>query len=199
MDEAAMKPLTMQPTFVIELAVPPKVAIEKLRVAIATEGLRDHAQSAGSCLDFLVETDQRRFWSPHLSVQVSEIMPNESSGSTKSPKPTGLLSENASGDTDDEVHSELYCRFSPRPEIWTMFMAIYAVIIAAAFVGAIHGYVQWFMGAAPWSLVIVPLGILLIAGLHTASLVGQRLSIDQMQTLRGRLAESIDIAFGKAN
>jgi uncharacterized integral membrane protein len=164
-----MKPLTMQPTFVIELAVPADIATAKLRDAITSEELRDHAQSAGSCLDFLVEPEQQRFWSPHLSVQVSE--------------------------TSDE-HSELYCRFSPRPEIWTMFMAIYAVIIALIFISTIYAYVQWFMGDRPWSLAMVPLGIIIIAGLHSASLIGQRLSSDQMQMLRDRLAKAIELAFG---
>lgn len=164
-----MKPLTMQPTFVIELAVPSDVAIPKLRAAIATDELRDHAQSAGSCMGFLIESEQRRFWSPHLSVQVSE---------------------------NSKAHSELHCRFSPRPEVWTMFMAIYAVIIALVFVSAIYSYVQWFMGDGPWALAMVPLGLIMIAGLHIASLVGQRLSTDQMQILRDRLTQAIDLAFG---
>ncbi|KAA1257787.1 hypothetical protein LF1_02770 [Rubripirellula obstinata] len=184
-----MKPLTMQPTFVIELKVSPEIAIPKLRAAIATEELREYSQAAGSCLDYLVDTEQRRFWSPHLSVQISETVEPDREPNDREPN------DGEPNDSEPQT-SELHCRFSPRPEIWTMFMAIYAVIIALIFISAIYSYVQWFMGDTPWALAIVPLGMLLIAGLHIASLTGQRLSSDQMQMLRDRLLRTITLAFG---
>jgi len=163
-----MQSLKMQPTFTLDAPLSADEAVRRLRQALTDPQLKGHAIYAGRCIDFQVEATDQRFWSPHLSVQV--------------------------GDT--ESGSRLYCRFSPRPEIWTMFMAIYAVVLTCVFGAMIYGYVQWFMGSAPWSLVIVPVGSLLIVGLHFASLVGQSLSSDQMERLRGRLDHAVEIAFG---
>ena len=126
-----------------------------------------HAVSAGHCLDFSIEESDRRFWSPHLSVQVSE----------------------------SESGSEVFGRFSPRPEIWTMFMAVYFVTATIVFGAAIYGYVQWTLGTSPWALVIVPIGVVTILVLHLASLIGQGLSVDQMGLLRSRLDRAMEIAF----
>jgi len=63
----------------------------------------------------------------------------------------------------------------------------------------IVGYVQWTLGYTPWSLSAVPIGVLLIACLHLASMVGQSLSADQMTLLRGRLDRALEMAFGQEN
>ena len=161
-----MKSLKMQPTFTLDLPWSTTESVARLRQAIHIAGQQGHAHSAGTCIDFKIDPAQQRFWSPHLSVQLS----------------------------DEDAGSQLFGRFSPRPEIWTMFMAIYAVVTIAIFGALIYGYVQWFMGANPWALVIVPLGVLIIGGLHLASLVGQSLSSDQMDLLRQRLDQVINIA-----
>ncbi|WP_145419203.1 hypothetical protein [Planctomycetes bacterium K23_9] len=151
--------LKMQPTFTLDLSQKPVDVIAEVREAINTPQLQGLAESAGNCIDLKVDRSERRFWSPHLSVQISE----------------------------SDSGSHLYCRFSPRPEIWTMFMAIYAVMSTCIFGSLIWAYVQWFMGDRPWALIIAPIGVLIIAALHIASLVGQSLSADQMQNLRQRL------------
>ncbi len=151
---------TVQPAFTIEVAVPVDDLMKQVRGTIKRLGLQDLVGSAGHCVDLKVARDERRFWSPHLNVQASEI---------------------------DKEESELFCRFSPRPEIWTMFMAIYMVTTCVVFAAGIYGYVQWVLGQTPWALAIVPLGGLGILVLHVISLVGQRLSSDQMDELRSRL------------
>ena len=161
-----MKSLKMQPTFELDLPMSAAESVARLRKAIHTAGLQRNADSAGTCIDFRVALTERRFWSPHLSVQVS----------------------------DDDSGSQLFGRFSPRPEIWTMFMAIYAVTAIAIFGALIYGYVQWFMGSRPWALAVVPVGFLTIGGLHLASLIGQSLSTDQMDLLRQQLDQVIHIA-----
>lgn len=163
-----MNPLELQPTFTVEVDDSVDQALAKLRRAIQSPELADHAESAGPCLDFKIAPSERRLWSPHLSVQLSEL---------------------GSG-------TELYCRFSPRPEIWTGVMAAYFGAVFAMFIAAIYGYVQWYLGTLPWALAAIPLGVMLIVGIHTASLIGQRWSIDQMQLLRSRLDRAIEIAYG---
>ncbi|TWT94608.1 hypothetical protein [Stieleria varia] len=160
------KSLKMQPTFIVELPWDAREAVSRIRRAILHAGFQDHAVSAGSCIDFRIDRQDQRFWSPHLSVQVSDV----------------------------ETGSQALGRFSPRPEIWTMFMAIYAVVATVGFGAAILGYVQWFLGSTPWAIALLPLGFIVIAALHMASLIGQSLSSDQMDLLRGRLDETILIA-----
>ncbi|TWU16811.1 hypothetical protein [Allorhodopirellula heiligendammensis] len=157
-----------QPTFTVDVPVDQERAIARLKTAIASEELHGFAESAGMVIDFKIAPAERRFWSPHLSAQC--------------------------GETEDGAR--IFARFSPRPEVWTMFIAIYFVVAILICLAMIVGYVQWSLGYAPWSLVAVPIGLLLIAGLHAASLIGQQLSADQMTLLRSRLDRAIEIAFG---
>lgn len=165
-----MNPFEMQPTFVLDVSENADAALARLRRAIKSPELAGRAESAGPCLDFRIDRAHRRLWSPHLSVQLS----------------------------DKDGGCELYCRFSPRPEIWTGVMATYFGAVTLIFFAAVYGYVQWFLGERPWALVAIPVAAVAIAGLHTASLVGQRLSADQMQLLRSRLDRAFEMAFGES-
>ncbi len=156
----------MQPAFTRDVPLGADEVMAKVRKAIRTPGICEHVASAGHCVDFKVGPAEQRFWSPHLNVQVSDL----------------------------DSGSELYCRFSPRPEVWTMFMAVYFLAGFCMFTAAIYGYVQWFLGERPWSLVVIPIAAIVIAGLHLASLIGQQLSADQMEQLQERLDRTLDYA-----
>lgn len=164
-----MKPLKMQPTFRLAIPVHTDQAMIRIRKAIKTPELSEYVVSAGQCIDYKIEEADRRFWSPHLSVQLN--------------------------DTDDGA--EVFGRFSPRPEIWTMFMAFYFVAAITIFGALIYAYVQWTLGSYPWALVAVPISLAIIITLHVASLIGQGLSSDQMQLLRLRLDRTMEIAFAE--
>ena len=152
-----MKATKMRPTFSVELPLLADEASDRIRTEIDASNL--NTMSAGRFAEFRVPESERRFWSPYLSVQVE--------------------------DTGDG--SLLRGRFSPRPEIWTMFMFVYFVMTFAIFFGAALGYVQWTLGDSPWGFLAVPIGILVIVLLHAASLVGQRFSSDQTVQLREEL------------
>lgn len=160
--------LQMQPTFRVELPWDVDEAKSRLRRAIGSEELSRHASAAGSVIDYQIESSAKRFWSPHLSVQLNRL--------------------------DAPQCSEAFCRFSPRPEIWTMVMAIYMVASCCFFGALIFGFVQWTMGHSPWSLAVVPVSILVIASLHIASMVGQGWSHDQMHLLRSRWDRTLELA-----
>ena len=147
----------MRPTFSVKLPLSADEAIDRIRTEVDASNL--NTMSAGRCAEFRVPESERRFWSPYLSVQ---------------------LQDTADG-------SVLRGRFSPRPEIWTMFMFVYFVMTFAIFFGAAFGYVQWTLAYSPWGFLAVPIGILVIVLLHVASLVGQRLSSDQTVQLHEQL------------
>ncbi|MEO0529639.1 MAG: hypothetical protein AAF266_03575 [Planctomycetota bacterium] len=150
------KPVAMQPTFRIALDGRPDEAIAALRSAVTRGVGGEHADAAGSCLDFRVAPEERRVWSPHLSIQVG----------------------------DSEHGTELVGRFSPRPEIWTLVMMLYFAAAFVAIGGAVYGCVQWLLGSSPLALLLVPVALGAILGLHLTSLAGQQLSADQMKHLR---------------
>ena len=165
-----MQSLKMQPTF--RELVPGAVddVLRKLRQAIRSPELAGLAESAGPCVDFKIESTMQRIWSPHLSIHLSDV----------------------------DSQTELFGRFSPRPEVWTMFMMCYFAAVFCVFVGATFGYAQWTLGTWPWALAAVPVGVVVIVSLHAISLVGQRLSADQMVLLRTRFDRACELAFGNS-
>jgi len=167
-DETVTGPLQMQPTFRVELPWAMEEAKRRIRQAIASDELAAYAETAGWVIDYKVETSQRRFWSPHLSIQLHRV--------------------------DESQLTEAFCRFSPRPEIWTMVMAVYLVAACCLSGALIFGFVQWMMGNPPWALLAVPCAITVIVALHIASLVGQGWSRDQMHLLRARWERTLELA-----
>ncbi|MEM9369422.1 MAG: hypothetical protein AAGD07_25895 [Planctomycetota bacterium] len=155
--------MRMQPTFRLRLRNRADELVDAMKLELRSAAHVGRVVSAGASFDFRVPEKESRFWSPHLAVQVLEA--NEG--------------------------CEVFGRFSPRPEIWTMFMAIYAIVAGWVFLALMFGYAQWHMGQAPWAFVLVPVGIGVIVGLHLASLVGQRWSVDQMHELSNRLESAL--------
>jgi len=66
-------------------------------------------------------------------------------------------------------------------------MFVYSFSLFSVVFGATLGYVQQVSGETPWGYWAVPTGLLIIACIHLAGYVGQRLAADQMRELRGRL------------
>lgn len=161
-----MNLFTIQPTFTQEVPLHANEVVARIRQVIRSTEIGKHVDSAGYVVDFKVDPAQRRFWSPHLNVQVNQM----------------------------ESGSQLFCRFSPRPEVWTMFMFFYFIAAFVACAAAIYGYVQWFLDEPPWSLVIIPIATVTIVALHGASLFGQSLSSDQMEELRQRFDQTLQQA-----
>jgi hypothetical protein len=157
----------MRPTFRVELSTQADEAIERIGAALAASSDDGRSVSAGRCAELFVDERHRRIWSPHLSVQVEE----------------------------SEQGSVLLGRFSPRPEIWTLLMFLYFFTVTVVFFAAMLGCAQWMIGQTVWGLWVAAAGVLVIAGLHTASLIGQRLSREQMEQLRSRLDHVLSEAF----
>ncbi|WP_047816517.1 hypothetical protein [Rhodopirellula islandica] len=189
-----MSPLEMQPTFSMDFPVPSDAMVAGVRTAIATLGPTTRAVAAGKCLEIAPPRNETRFWSPHLSIQFSDVRP-ESSGNAELPHlsdhsvPAGASPDNAS-----DVNCQLFGRFSPRPEIWTFCMFLYFAMALILCGGLLIAYVQWSLGASMTGLWMVPISLLVIVGLHAASLIGQGLSRHQMIELRQQLDQILALA-----
>lgn len=164
--DVGLAAFSMRPTFQFQIAMDADHMAKRIQQVLETTEFRDYVKSKGKSIDFTIEPRNQRFWSPHLSVQLSH-------------SDTGSL---------------VFGRFSARPEIWTMFFVIYEVMAVTAFGAAIYGYVQWALNSDPWALILVPFGILVIVMLHIASLIGQRLSTDQIRILTDRFKSVLEMA-----
>ncbi len=106
-----------------------------------------------------IREEDQHFWSPHLGLAV--LPPKEGDGL-----------------------SILKGRFSPNPGVWTLFVAIYALLGIAAMGGLVYGLAQWGMDEGPWAFVAIPAAVGLAAFTYGAAFIGQGLGAEQMFFLR---------------
>ena len=154
----------MRPRFVVTVPKTPAETLQQLHDTLDEPG----GPITGSILDrhvrLRISEDQRTFWTPQLDV---EVEPHEDGALVR-----GL--------------------FGPHPDIWTFFIATYAVMTFCGITGLLFGLVQWSLGWSPWALWSVPIAILMIGSVYVVALIGQRLGHDQMVQLRAFLDHSIN-------
>jgi hypothetical protein len=159
-----MKKNLIRPTFSIPLSPGADEAMGILRERLRGMDYEECTRSKGRCAYFFVDEDERKVWSPHLSIQVE-------------PKSEGSL---------------LRGRFGPHPELWTLFMFLYTAVGFLATIGLLLGFVQWQSGMEAWGLWGVWLGIPGLAILYGISATGQKLSSHQMEELKERIDRLVD-------
>jgi hypothetical protein len=146
----------MRPRFDLQLPVAREAWLDALR-----SGLQDDDQSLRGQVfrkHAVVEMRDgvRTFWSPYLNLEVED-------------EPDGTA---------------IRGRFSPHPNVWTMFMGIYILLALAALGGLSYGIVQYTLGQSPWALLIAPAAVALFGFVYGATLIGQGLGAEQMYTMR---------------
>lgn len=159
-----MKPPKIRPTFTIRLAASADEVMTTLRGRLQESEYADCSKSKGRCADLFLEKSERRVWSPYLTIQV---------------EPT-------------EDGSMVRGRYAPHPEVWTLFVFLYAVVGFLALMGLMLGFVQWQSGLVPWGLWGCYVGIPGFFLLYLISAAGQRLSAHQMEKLRGRMEHLLE-------
>ncbi len=150
-----MAPPRMRPRFERVVAASPDAVVHRLAHALNDPRSPFVAQVAGRHLHLRVAAPERRLWSPHLNLEVE-------------PHPEGAL---------------VLGHFGPHPDVWTFFVALYAVLAFTATVGLLFGASQWMLGTTPVAFWAVPLALLLALLVYGLALVGQRLSQEQMRQL----------------
>jgi len=163
-------PARLRPTFTVPLALDREEAIERIRSGLDAAVPANRWIGKGRWAEIHVPGDERRIWSPYLSVRLDELDAHHRAAG----QPEG-------------TRCVLFARFAPRPEVWTGFVFLYAVVAFLALLGGIFGYVQWASDESPWGLWAVVLGLPALAGLHLASWIGQRWSQAQMHELKAVL------------
>ncbi len=92
----------------------------------------------------------------------------------------------------NEHGAVLHGRFSPHPNVWTGFMAIFGILGMVALGGLVYGFAQMTLQQAPWAMIITPVCLALIAFVYGAVFIGQGLSSDQMFNLRSFIEHTVD-------
>ena len=153
----------VRPRIHLRISAQPDGLMERLRGRLE-HCPRCFAVSVGRHAEISVPPNDRRLWSPHLSVTAED----DTSGGTL-----------------------LRGRFGPHPHLWTFYMFLTFGLGFALLVGLSWGYAQWAMDVTPWALLSVPVAAVLGGLLYLAGLIGQRLGREQMRSLRAVLEELI--------
>jgi len=168
-------PARLRPTFTIPLRLERGEAIERIRDGLSEAVPANRWLGKGRWAEIHVPGDEQRIWSPYLSVRLDELDAHHRAAG----QPEG-------------TRSVLFARFAPRPEVWTGFIFLYAVVAFLALLGGILGYVQWATGEPAWGMWALGVGVPVLLLLHVASRVGQRWSHDQMVELKSILDPVIE-------
>ena len=146
----------MRPRFKLQLPVERETWLQKLRWLLDNEPgcLRGQVFRKHAVLE--VCDKERTFWSPYLNLEVED-------------EPDG---------------SAVRGRFSPHPNVWTMFMGVYILLALAGLGGLSYGIVQYTLGQTPWAFLIAPAAVAMFGFVYGATLIGQGLGAEQMYTMR---------------
>ena len=158
----------MRPRFALQLPVPRETWLDALRVALKDNAELLRGQVFRKHAVVQMSDAERTFWSPYLNLEVED-------------EPDG---------------SAIRGRFSPHPNVWTMFMAVYILLAITALGGLSYGIVQLTLGQSPWALWIVPAAIALFGFVYGATLIGQGLGAEQMYTMRSLVDRACVDALG---
>ena len=146
----------MRPRFEFQLPVTRERWLGELRAQLKSDAdpLRGQVFRKHAVVE--MRDNKRTFWSPYLNLEVED-------------EPDG---------------SAIRGRFSPHPNVWTMFIAVYVLLALVALGGLSYGLVQYTLGQPPWSLLVAPASVALFGFVYGATLIGQGLGAEQMYTMR---------------
>jgi hypothetical protein len=145
----------MRPRFELQRPVKREAWLDALRSALQNDAESLHGQVFRKHAVVQMCDAERMFWSPYLNLDVED-------------EPDG---------------SVVRGRFSPHPNVWTMFMALYILLAIIALGGLSYGMVQYTLGQSPWSLLIAPAAVALFGFVYGATLIGQGLGAEQTYTM----------------
>ncbi|PEN13791.1 hypothetical protein CRI94_06900 [Longibacter salinarum] len=148
--------LQIRPTFQEVIPCAPAKVIRYLK----REVIQQQAPCTGNFYDqhaiLNVREEDQHFWSPQLSL-------------------------------DFESHRDgtlVRGLFAPRPSVWTMYVAAYAILGFSGIIALLFGTSQMSLGMSATALWVIPFAGILAAFVYGTAWIGQRLSRSQMVELR---------------
>lgn len=148
--------VTMRPRFEIPLKSVDGDCMKRLEDLLAEDGSPYVGQVRRENAFIQLPRNQRSMLSPYLNLDITE--------------------------REDKCY--LGGRFTPHPNVWTGFMAIYGVLAMIGLSGLMYGFAQMTVKETPWAFWAVPGSLALMAFVYGASLIGQGLTSDEMYRMR---------------
>jgi hypothetical protein len=155
----------MRPVFRRELPVPLPEVARAVQWALAQRRGIVVGSVAGPVIELYPTRARRHLFSPRLSVV---LYPRE-----------GTL---------------VVGRYGPNPDIWTFFVALYALCFFSAFAGTLGAWAQWLAGEAPSWWVGIPVGMLGAVCVYLAAMVGRHAAREQVSELEAFFLGCLDEA-----
>ena len=149
--------------FVVDL--PPSEVLSRFRACMAEHDRECKGSILGECIEVTVIADKQHFWSPQLSLQLSE----------------------------HERGTVIYGRVGPTPQVWTMLIALYAIVAISSIFAMFFAFSQWLLDQPLWALWALPLGLGLTAMVYGTAYVGQRMGADQTHALAKVVTSALDL------
>ena len=146
----------MRPTFQIHLGSDGADVLERLRARLATDDARLVGQVLTGHAMIKLHRDHRSLLSPVLNLELAE----------------------------HDGAAVLRGRFSPQPNVWTGFMAIYGILSLIGVAGLMYGFAQMTVDQTPWPMLAAPICAALIAFVYGAAFIGQGLTVADMCEMR---------------
>lgn len=146
----------MRPTFEIPMKVDGTRTMQRIKERLERGSKGISGQVIGGYAYVQLPTDQQSLLSPYLNL---ELLPRDGKVVLKG-------------------------RFSPRPNVWTGFMALYAVLSLLGLAGVMLGWAQTTVDEYAWGFWAAPAALGLVAFVYGAAVIGQGLTADEMYTLR---------------
>lgn len=154
-----MRWFRLRPTFEIPLAMDRTTAMQRIQSHYERISPTNLMFLHGEYGEFHLPSKEHRLWSPHLSFYVHQ----------------------------EAEFALIHGRFAPRLEIWTFVWVVYLAMAFSAFFGLALAYSQWSLGGYAWGAWVSLAAAIAICTIYVIAQVGQQLSSDQMDRLRGDL------------
>lgn len=148
--------MQLRPTYQSKQSGDPEGVIARMRAALDTPGAVCRGRVRAGRLEIAVHDAKPPFWAPELRARIYQ----------------------------DGDQTLIRGRFAPKPETWTMFLAIYAATIFSTGISTVFGLAQWQLGSSPWALWALPIGVAAICSVWLGARMGQRLGANDMETIR---------------
>jgi hypothetical protein len=155
----------VRPKIELVVELPPSEVLARFKACMAEHDRECKGSILGSCVEVTVIAGKQHFWSPQLSLQLDE----------------------------HEQGTLIYGRVGPQPQVWTLLVALYAIVGISSGFAMFFAFSQWLLGQPLSALWALPLGIALAALVYGSAWIGQRLGAEQTHDLARVVTRALDL------
>ena len=157
--------LSLRPKFEVFVPIPSDEVMEILQDCLNEEQCGVHGSRFVLQYELRIPRKERHFWSPYLNLLV----------------------------LDGEDGSHVRGRFGPDIGVWSMFIAIYAILGISGTVFAIIGHSQWSINQTPTGLFYSSIAFLLAVVVYAVGKIGEGMAETHIERIRRFMAESLNV------